>query len=106
MGGMIRSQWGLFISLLLPILSLTCWVFYKRHISTTGQKVVLPIRGHYYKVPSLTYYLRYQVEYGLEEKEICPLLNMESHLIKKRKGYICLSPKRHLPTPLPKVAQF
>ncbi len=84
---MIKSNKGLLISLIIPIVALALLVVYKKHVLSIGKEVILPITGYDPRDLLSGHYLIYTINYGVNS--VC----RGSSLKTKRPGYICLDYK-------------
>lgn len=73
------------VALLFPIVVLAILIGYRQFVWSFGKEIVLPISGYDPRDLLSGHYLRYQVEYGINN--ICSGVSLT------QKGYVCLDPK-------------
>ncbi len=83
---MIKSNKGILIALIIPILVLAVWVGYKQFTFSIGKEITLPIMGYDPRDLLSGHYLTYRIDYGIGG--IC------AGSFRGQDGYVCLSPKR------------
>jgi len=84
---MIKSQKGVLIALIFPIIALVLLVGYKKYILSFGEEVTLPITGYDPRDLLSGHYLLYRIDYGVKA---CSRNKYASN----KTAYVCLKPKK------------